>query len=326
MGKIVLAHISDLHFGSRILNDRFTGIPHRIGHDKVLALGLMTALEDLPVHSQINDPINVVVSGDLTRAGSESEFAVAHTLLRSTARLTQVAPPDFLGYSIADDQFASVPGNHDQYGAGFMATQNPAVTGVHFEVTPWHRRFIDSNDQVTLDLFGIDTNSGFILVPQGGNVLAWGGISSQQFTQLENLLIANLPVQGRTVRALMMHHSLSYRSGTVGALVWMSALLPFSKLRLERICANHGIAAILTGHTHTMLCKQLQARTTGGTQRTFWELRSWSTLVGPRKINGFLAHEISNNPRGGVSWDTYAYPWRSGSFRRQAQAVASFVV
>jgi 3',5'-cyclic AMP phosphodiesterase CpdA len=326
MGKIVLAHISDLHFASRILNDRFTGIPHRIGHDKVLALGLTTALEDLPIHSQINDPINVVVSGDLTRAGSESEFAVAHTLLRSTARLTQVAPPDLLGYAVRDDQYASVPGNHDQYGAGFMAAQNPAVTGVHFEVTPWHRRFEDSNDQVTLDLFGIDTNSGFIPAPQGGNFLAWGGISTQQFTQLEHLLNTNPPVPGRTVRALMMHHSLSYLGGTVGSLIWMSALLPLSRTRLRRICANHGIAAILTGHTHTLLCKQLQARTAGGAQRTFWELRSWSTLVGPRKLNGFLAHEIANRPGGGVSWETYAYPWRSGSFRRQAQAVASFIV
>jgi Calcineurin-like phosphoesterase len=231
-----------------------------------------------------------------------------------------------LGYSIADDQFASIPGNHDQYGAGFMAAQNPALTGVHFEVTPWYPRFIDSNDQVTLDLFGIDTNSGFIPAPQGGNFLAWGAISNQQFTQLENLLIANPPVQGRTVRAIIMHHSLSYLGGAVGSLIWTSALLPPSRQRLRRICANHGIAALLTGHTHTVLYKQLHARATGGARHPFWELRSWSTLVGPRKINGFLAHEISNRPGGGVSWDTYAYLWRSGSFRRQPHAVASFVV
>jgi len=326
MGKIVLAHLSDLHFASRILNDRFTGIPHRIGHDKVLAFGLMSALEDLPMHFQTSELINVVVSGDLTRIGSESEFAVAHTLLRSSARLTQVPPPDLLGYSIPDDQFTSVPGNHDQYGAGFMAAQNPALTGVHFEVTPWHRRLVDSNDQVTLDLFAIDTNSGFIPAPQGGNFLAWGAISAQQFTQLEALLNANPPVRGRTVRALMMHHSLSYFGGAVGSLLWTSALLPPSRQRLRRICANHEISAILTGHTHTILCKRLSARTSGGTRRAFWELRSWSTLVGPRKINGFLAHEISNNRDGGVSWSTYAYRWRSGSFRRAAQAVASFTV
>jgi hypothetical protein len=287
---------------------------------------LMTALEDLPVHCQTTELVNVLVSGDLTRVGNESEFAVAHTLLRSSARLTLVPPPDLLGYSVADDQFASVPGNHDQYGAGFMAALNPALTGVHFEVTTWHRRFVDSNDEVTLDLFGIDTNSGFIPAPPGWNLPAWGAISNQQLTQLENLLNANPPVQGPTVRALMMHHSLSYFGGPVGSLIWTSAILPFSRPRLRMICANHGVAAILTGHTHTMLCKPLQARSSGGARHTFWELRCWSTLVGPRKINGFLAHEISNRPGGGVSWDTYAYPWRSGSFRRQALKAATFVV
>ena len=72
MGKIILAHISDLHFGSPILNDQFSGIPHRIGHDKVLAFGLMSALEDLPVHCQTNEQVNVLVSGDLTRVGDEA--------------------------------------------------------------------------------------------------------------------------------------------------------------------------------------------------------------------------------------------------------------
>src|SRR6476620_4690041 len=106
MGKIVLAHISDLHFSARILNDKFSGIPHRIGHDKVLAFGLMTALEDVPSHCQTTEPLNGVVSGDLTRAGTESEFAVAHTLLLSNARLTLVSPPELLGYSIVPNRFA----------------------------------------------------------------------------------------------------------------------------------------------------------------------------------------------------------------------------
>jgi 3',5'-cyclic AMP phosphodiesterase CpdA len=325
MGKIVLAHISDLHFGSRILNDRFHGIPHRIGHDKVLAFGLMNALENLPMDCQTNEPVNVLVSGDLTRVGDESEFAVGHTLLRSTVRLTQVPPPDFLGYSIADDQFASVPGNHDQYGAGFMAALNPALTGIHFEITPWHRQFTDPSGDVILDLFGIDTNSGVIPAPQGGNLLAWGAISSQQLTDLEALLNDNPPVPGRTVRALLMHHSLSYFGGGVGSLIWTGAILPPSRTKLRRICADHRIAAILTGHTHTMLCKRLPARASNGAPHTFWELRSWSTLVGPRKINGFLAHKISNRPGGGVSWEVYAYPWGSGSFQRRSQPVAGFV-
>jgi 3',5'-cyclic AMP phosphodiesterase CpdA len=326
MGKIVLAHISDLHFGSRILNDRFTGIPHRIGHDKVLALGLMTALEDLPLQCQTTEPLNVVASGDLTRAGNDSEFAVAHTLLLSTARLTLVAPPDLLGYDIAEDRFYSVPGNHDQYGAGFMATYSSALSGIHFEVTPWYRRIVDSNNEVTLDLFGIDTNTGFVPTPPSWNVAAWGAISNQQLTQLEALLIANPPVQGRTVRALVMHHSLSYFGGGVGVLIWTNAILPPSRLRLRRICADHGIAAILTGHTHSILCKQLNARSSQGARHSFWELRSPSTLVGPRGINGFLAHEITNQAGGRVSWNTYSYPWRSRAFHRRAQQVATFVV
>jgi 3',5'-cyclic AMP phosphodiesterase CpdA len=94
MPKIILIHISDLHFDSRILNDQFIGIPHRLGHDKELAFGLMTALEDVPFHYQAQEPAEVVASGDLTRVGEESEFAVAHTPLLSAARLQLTDPND----------------------------------------------------------------------------------------------------------------------------------------------------------------------------------------------------------------------------------------
>jgi 3',5'-cyclic AMP phosphodiesterase CpdA len=326
MGKIILAHLSDLHFGARILNDRFTGVPHRIGHDKVLALALTTALEDVPFHCKTADPINVIVSGDLTSEGNESEFAVAHTLLLASTRLTLVSPPDLLGYTIPEGQFASVPGNHDQFGAGFMAAYNPSLSGVHFEVTPWHRRIIDSSSGITLDLFGLDTNSGFIPAPPSWNVAAWGSISNQQLSDLERLLNTLAPVSGPTIRALVMHHSLSYFGGAVGAFVWMNGILPPSRQRIRRICADYDIAAILSGHTHNILCKQLRARSSKNALHSFWELRSKSTLVGPRGNNGFLVHEISDQSGGRVSWDTYSYSWKSPSFQRDPQKAATFII
>jgi 3',5'-cyclic AMP phosphodiesterase CpdA len=244
MAKIILAHISDLHFDSRILNDRFIGVPHRLGHDKVLSFALMTALEEVPsdCQVQVQGPIDVVVSGDLTRVGDESEFAVAHTLLLSAARLQLIDPNDLLGYKIAADRFASVPGNHDQYGArGWpMPAYNPALRGVHFEDTPWHHTITEASGHLILDLFGVDTNSGR-LPGFGLNILAWGDISRQQLIDLERLLTRAPAVSaGQRMRALVMHHSLSYRGGA-GAIIGLAALSPRSRREIRRICAEYGM-------------------------------------------------------------------------------------
>jgi 3',5'-cyclic AMP phosphodiesterase CpdA len=295
MGKIILAQISDLHFDENILNDRFNRVPGREGHDKVLAFGLMPALEGIPIDCQTTEPLHVVVSGDLTRTGEASEFAVAHTLLLSTVRLNLLPPPDLLGYGTPEDRFMSVPGNHDQYGAGPMAAFNPTLSGVHFDATPWHRRIRDSTGELTLDLFGIDSNSGRIPAPPGLNLLAWGQVADLELNSLENLLrrTPHAPT-GQTIRALVMHHSLSYFGGVPGALLWMGALLSRSKRRLRHMCATYGISAVLTGHTHDLFCKELVSNSGGGVPHVFWELRSPSTLIGPvyNHVHGFLVHEL----------------------------------
>src|ERR1700736_929766 len=323
MPKVILAHISDLHFDGRILNDRFVGIPHRLGHDKVLAFGLMTALEDVLIDCQAEgQPLRLVASGDLTRQGEDSEFAVAHSLLLSQVRL-QLDPTDLLGYAISADHFSSVPGNHDQYGAsGPMPGHNPAVRGVHFEDTPWHRRITEG--QLTLDLFGVDTNSGHL--PAGWNLGAWGDISQYEFNQLEQHLNHSRASQvtEHTVRALVMDLRLSSLGGRVPTFV--GALFPGCRRRIVQICAEYEISAVLTGHTHSLLSKRLTARKRDGNTHSFYELRSPRTLVAHRNAsNGFLAHEITD-VADNLRWRAWWYVWKSGGFDRQPQPVADFPI
>jgi hypothetical protein len=78
--QIVIAHLSDLHFGAQ---GRIVHGPGRKPHQPQLCRSLPTAFEDILDALQLDDmdDLHVVVSGDLTSGGEHGEFRLAHNYL-----------------------------------------------------------------------------------------------------------------------------------------------------------------------------------------------------------------------------------------------------
>ncbi len=83
MEHITLLHLSDIHMGDVLQGRVFSYRYGRRGHDSLLCCQLDHTLVDIRRHFGLGpaDPLNVIVSGDLTRVGADAEFDVAQTYL-----------------------------------------------------------------------------------------------------------------------------------------------------------------------------------------------------------------------------------------------------
>ncbi|MBV9123744.1 MAG: metallophosphoesterase [Planctomycetes bacterium] len=319
MMPIAILHCSDLHFGSALVNRPPRWLVQTMqgyaAHDIRLCLAMKPALEDVGDLAGLpeEEEPKVVVSGDLTAAGADKEFAVAHTFLRSLWRLWR-APPLGAGFDLrrpdaVDLPLATVPGNHDQWGGSrvWMWGYDPELAPTHFRPTPWRRVWNSGNLEV--EFFGLDTNAG--LDHRRPNPLAGGSLDQRPGGEVDRLraLLEQSDKEGSEksatvrIRALVLHHPLSGKG------------LPYpldanSVDVLLRLAEAYNLTAFLTGHTHEFFFQALETRP--NRRRKVWELRCASTLQGPtrrRPRPGFLAHKIwldeGNRPR----WVTWRYPW-----------------
>lgn len=192
-----ICHLSDLHFGR---------------HDQRLATGLAADLT-------AQHPDLVVVSGDFTQVGSESEFRAARAFL------------DTLGMPV----FA-VPGNHDV----------PAVNLVRRFLDPYglYRRFIDDELEPFLELDGVAI-AGIKTSRRLRAGLNWahGAINRRQLRTLAQRFASASP---NALRVVVAHHPLMQPEAVANKPM---RLVKRADLALETF-AELGVRLVLSGHFH----------------------------------------------------------------------------
>lgn len=322
MDQLGFCHVSDCHFGpipANYVYPAVSGLTGQPAHDVGLCKGLSLALEDardLVEDLPEDESFAIVLSGDLTACGAETEYAVGHSFFRSRWRLRREDPSPVeteVGLGLSPANYANVPGNHDHWlGKSWFKSPgfNARLVPRHFRQSPWCKTWRSLHGGVCLELYGLDSNAAV----RGQNHLARGRIEATHLQALERKLKArSKPRDPLRVRAVVVHHSLAYTSGLFHA----KKLDPTSRDELRRICAENECVAILTGHTHDFYHHPAPVTLPTG-QRTVHELRCATTLQGPPKSGkqGFLFHRIELE-QGHCQWVTWKYVWTSGGYVRR---------
>jgi len=198
-----ICHLSDLHFGH---------------HHTELAEGLMADLTS-------QNPDLIVVSGDFTQLGTETEFKVAREFLDT------LRTPVF-----------AVPGNHDV----------PARNLLKRFVDPYgfYRRYISKELEPTLDLGDIVV-AGLRTSRRVRAEFNWahGSLSRGQLRRLEERFSATSPT---ALRIVVAHHPLMQPEGDV---LKPMRLVRRADLALETF-ARLGVRLVLSGHFHLSYVRQ----------------------------------------------------------------------
>jgi 3',5'-cyclic AMP phosphodiesterase CpdA len=318
-GPILLIHISDLHFGPVLANNQFRFLSGWSAHDFNLCTALPLALRFIRLRYlgiSPENPLNLVISGDLTLEGDSRDFVVAHSYLRSSLRIQRTFPGNLTGLDLDDDHLSAIPGNHDHWdGSKLMKAYTKDVFPSQFRVTPWKKVHTSLDGRLKLELYGIDSNSG--LAGSRYSLRAKGKFSSGELTALKNELEASdaeTPEPDVTrVRAFVTHHSLAHPGG-MGRLRTLE-LDPHSRKELLELAADYRVGAVLTGHTHDFFTHPF-AVTTPKTSATVTELRSAATFHGPAKAGeqGFLCHLIAMSG-GKAVWRSWRFQWNGGRYQ-----------
>lgn len=326
--QIVIVHCSDLHFGEVPANNIFhSSWPRREqnAHDLKLCMGLEVAMEDVRDLTDLADdePIRFVMSGDLTLAGSDKEFLVGQSFLRSLFQLRRYPVTDTVGFNVRGSvvpeelPLRAVPGNHDHWcGSRWMWGNNPNIRNSQFRKTSWVIPW--RQDALMLEVCGLDSCAG--VSPRVRNKRQIGMLDLSQNGEVE-VLRAELQIRDQQalpdgvrfrIRALVVHHSLAYAGGFRGALKLDDA----SKKVLLELAEEFKISAFLTGHTHDFFFDPSFDTLPNGSHKVY-ELRSASTLQGPatRKSPeppGFWVHRIQVIDNS-VQWSSWRYYWDGAS-------------
>lgn len=319
---ITVIHISDLHFGQILANNQFPFIGGWAAHDFRVCRDLPLAMEYIRatlLEIPDEDELRLVASGDLTATGTHQEFVVAHSFLRSRLRLRRTPPGRSTGLALTDEQIAAVPGNHDHWDGKRLPrpiAYTKAIFPRYFRQTPWPKVWPSRSGGLELEIYGIDSNSGF--ENKRTNFRAKGEFSNGELQILEQLLKdsdqRHTPHGVSRVRALVTHHSLTY----TGRVPYIMALEDSSRDRLLEIAAQYKIGAILTGHTHGANFHKFTVRLPhpSTATRDVWEMRAATTLQGPSRPNkqGFWCHLIRAST-GGPFWTAWRFQWDGNAFR-----------
>jgi 3',5'-cyclic AMP phosphodiesterase CpdA len=269
------------------------------------------------------EPLNIIISGDLTQSGLDNDYATVNALLYGEWPWRFAPIESRLGFAWTRGQVLTVPGNHDHWRAplGWLNVRGPAaytrdLAPAWFEPTPWKRVVTSRDGQLRVELFGVDSNSG--LLPkdrtESHNPLARGAISAEEFAALEKQLEAvdpGVPPDASVVRAIVCHHAFSSRGAT-------RPLDPESRQTLIRLALRHHVSAVLTGHTHEFADLDWPMIIAPGHPAKLKELRSATTLQGTRGRGrqGFWVHSITRSAdnRASCQWKAVKYQWGGGTF------------
>jgi Calcineurin-like phosphoesterase len=319
--QLVLVHLSDLHVGTRLMpTSRDIGRVSGLNpHDYRLLRPLELAFRDVRRTFQLtaDEPLNIVISGDLTQAGLDNDYATVMALLYR--RWQWRFPPNerTLGFGWSRDRVFTVPGNHDHWRRARSTAYTRGLAPDWFEVPPWKHTLESRHGSIRLELFGVDSNSGLESAsnPGRGSFLAGGAISHEELQVLEERLAA---VDGESdatiavVRALVCHHAFS-REGLLDP--W--PLDVGSRQTITQLAVRYDIGAVLTGHTHAFDDKDWPATLPDGRRGVLKELRCASTLQATRGsgFQGFWVHKITRvAAHAGCLWTACRYQKAGTSF------------
>ncbi len=166
--RIILVQLSDIHVGS-LRNQFYSNTSVRAGlhgHDPVLLPVLRNAFADIKnrMGMSATEPLNVVVSGDLSCAGLRTDFSQAYTYLLSEL-FTDPPLTGAVGLHVPTTQLWTIPGNHDHWNGHhhwpFQPAYDPTLFPAWFDTTPWRSApLVSPKKTLRLELFGVDSNSG----------------------------------------------------------------------------------------------------------------------------------------------------------------------
>ena len=317
MRLATFVHISDLHIGDidpeAIVKDAvarelwakggpvFDGL---LGHSHKSLVRLEQAYDKL----RADEDAKLIVTGDLTAFGAESQFDTAADFLGQVLK----PPKTVRALGLREKNWAklAVPGNHDHWSGRPVIVGRPTVgLAKYFSGLPTtHVLPLPSGN--TVRFLRIDSDADVQpFSPQ--RVLARGCFS----TQLQKLA-GELPVpQQREIRVLLIHHSFQ----CAGVCLAMTSQ---SKSALADFIVDQAVSVILCGHIHqppfvgTMEVIHLRQK------KMFLEARSgtttqlstlpfhWTNLVGnrPKRMdrwpNSFLVHRLIQQDDGSIDWCT----------------------
>jgi 3',5'-cyclic AMP phosphodiesterase CpdA len=316
--QVCVLHLSDLHTNHIIANNQFGWVPGWRAHEFLLCKALSASIENIRSDLEMEGkPLRLVVSGDLTATGGAKEFPVAHSLLRSLWRVRRLMPGGEVGFRVVDEQMAVVAGNHDQWNGQTTppVSLNAGLAPSHFRRTPWKKEWREGS--LVIEVFGIDSNAGLT----GTNWRARGRYAEEDLVKLRDLLESanDAPPKGSEsrVRVIVTHHSPSYLAPVYSRPFHCTELDPRSREDLVKICEDHRVTAVLTGHTHDFLFKRLTPRSGGP-----MELRSASALQGPESrvpAPGFLVHRVKKE-KSQTIWAAWRYGFDGTRFVRKNAA------
>lgn len=324
----MIVHISDLHFAAELSPSwtrstaplmrqtppLYARLPLSIGmfpHDVGACEELENEIKTLVRNKKPRKTL-LVVSGDLTWTGDDSEFVMALTYLRGRLQRDWSGG---LGLSPWIRETFTLPGNHDHWNSSTLrGIVNPRgrtsrIHGIYFRGPSgqsWWHESLEEGD-VQLQLMGIDSSE-----PARVSLFARGYIDPASLTALEQEIIkadklANQRL--RPVRVLVVHHSPIY----TGGFRWANEMEPTSRQDLNQFCRTSGIHFVLTGHVHEPLIPPQGTALTPG-----MELRCGTTLQGaPRgklptsSNNVFLVHLLH--------MDGSLVEWRTELYQRALQ-------
>lgn len=250
----------------------------------------------------------VIVTGDLTRGGSPSEFQVARDYIYGRV---DISPPNrnMVGLQLTAGEVIVIHGNHDHWnGSALPWGGRPSqYLNAGFPNTPFVERVQLANNRI-IEFVGI--NSDKDVKPFTWNRFAALGKFQDE---LNHQVLQQLPSKtNNAVRILLVHHS------------WIASgfflrMVKASKSALSAYLMNNGFQGLLTGHMHLFQVPNANQPNSfpfeefrcGSSTQHDTVPPNWKTLGGSfpnRKWaqNSVLVHRIFADP-GVTTWEAEVY-------------------
>lgn len=247
MSKAWVVHISDIHLGERIEGGHLLKnkvVPGLGAHDPRALLALGNFLRDFKNDpDKAGQPRALVISGDVTAAGSVSELSFYKTL-----RKRGIDVDDYLSIDALDDGYRvlDMPGNHDFWqGIPANGELNKSLRDLHFTGP---RALTLTVGRTVLAFHTLCSTSDATHREQ---IMAVGAYSPKDLSQVKaSIKKVHEQARGRGVHYIVTHHSLD--AGTE----FFHGVRESSRQDLATLCKELDtikVQGLLTGHTHRCL-------------------------------------------------------------------------
>lgn len=209
----------------------------------------------------------LVMTGDLTRVGGDTEFDRADDFLISQVDLS---PPNgrFVGLHCHSWKNDAIPGNHDHWIGQSVIWGGPGAAFPHYFPPgnfPYVLPPITLTNGRVLEIIGINTDA---------DVSPYGLKRFRAVGSFQNQLAAAAKVgrkhDGR-IRILLMHHSWAHRG-------FLLSIDRGTRSALEQWLVAHEIDIMMSGHLHEPLFNNFTARF-GSDSQTVLECRCGATTI-----------------------------------------------